>query len=58
LEVTPDGLITRIVVDELDGSRTEFRFLQQKENVELADQQFHFVPPPGVEIVAGTEMME
>lgn len=58
LEVTPDGLITRIVVDELDGSRTEFRFLQQKENVELPDQQFHFAPPPGVEIVAGTEMME
>ena len=35
LEVTPDGLITRIVVEELDGSVTEFRFLQQKENVQL-----------------------
>lgn len=58
LEVTPDGLITRIVVNELDGSATEFRFLQQKENVELTDQQFRFTPPPGVEIVAGTEMME
>ena len=39
LEVTPDGLIVRIVVEELDGSVTEFRFLQQKENVEIADQQ-------------------
>jgi outer membrane lipoprotein carrier protein len=57
LEVAPDGLITRIVIEELDGSVTEFRFLQQKENVELADQQFHFVPPPGVEVVAGAEMM-
>jgi outer membrane lipoprotein carrier protein len=58
LEVTPDGLISRIVVEELDGSVTEFRFLQQRENVEIADQQFHFAPPPGVEVVAGTEFME
>ena len=57
LEVAPDGLIVRIVVEELDGSTTEFRFLQQQENVELADQQFHFTPPPGVEVVAGTEFM-
>jgi len=56
LEVSPDGLIVRIVVEELDGSATDFRFLQQKENVQIAEQQFHFVPPPGVEIVAGTEM--
>jgi outer membrane lipoprotein carrier protein len=53
LEVTPDGLIMRIVVEELDGSVTEFRFLQQKENVEIPDQRFHFVPPAGVEVVAG-----
>ncbi len=58
LEIAPDGRIVRIVVEELDGSVTEFRFLQQKENVQIADQQFRFVPPPGVEIVAGTEMME
>jgi outer membrane lipoprotein carrier protein len=58
LEVSPDGLIERIVIEELDGSTTEFRFLQQKENVQIPEQQFHFVPPLGVEIVAGTEMME
>lgn len=57
LEVTSDGLIARIVVDELDGSTTEFRFLQQKENVQIPEQQFHFVPPPGVEVVAGTEFL-
>jgi outer membrane lipoprotein carrier protein len=57
LEVAPDGLIVRIVIEELDGSTTEFRFLQQHQNVELADQQFRFVPPPGVEVVAGTEFM-
>jgi outer membrane lipoprotein carrier protein len=58
LEVSPEGLIDRIVIEELDGSVTDFRFLQQRENVQLPDQQFSFVPPPGVEIVAGTEMME
>jgi outer membrane lipoprotein carrier protein len=58
LEISPDGLIDRIVVQELDGSVTEFRFQRQKENVQIADQQFHFEPPPGVEVVAGTELME
>lgn len=58
LEISPDGLITRIVVEEIDGSTTEFRFLQQQENVEIPDTQFRFVPPPGVEIVAGTELTE
>jgi outer membrane lipoprotein carrier protein len=56
LEVTPEGLITRIVVEELDGSVTEFRFLQQKENVQIADARFKFVPPAGVEVVQGTEL--
>ena len=58
LEVTPEGVITRIVVEELDGSVTEFRFLQQTENVEISDREFHFTPPVGVEVVAGTEFME
>jgi len=55
LEVTPDGLISRMVVEELDGSVTEFRFLQQRENVEIPDQQFRFTPPAGVEVVAGAD---
>ena len=58
LEVTPDGLITRIKVQELDGSVTEFRFLQQKENVQLPDKRFTFIPPEGVEIVEGTEFTD
>ncbi len=56
LEIAPDGLIVRIVIQELDGSETDFRFLQQQENVEIADTQFRFIPPPGVEVVAGTQM--
>jgi outer membrane lipoprotein carrier protein len=58
LEVTPDGVITRILVEEMDGSVTEFRFLQQKENVQIADARFKFAPPPGVEVVQGTELIE
>src|SRR5271166_111927 len=58
LEVTPDGLITRIVVEELDGSVTEFRFLQQRGNVQIAYQRFRFTPPPGVEVVQGTELVK
>ena len=58
LEVTADGLISRIVVEERDGSVTEFRFLQQKENVEIPDSQFRFIPPAGTEVVAGTELVE
>ncbi len=54
VEVTPTGYIQRIVVEELDGSVTEFRFLQQRENVELPDAKFHFTPPPGVEVVEGS----
>jgi len=57
LEVTPDGLITRIVVEEMDGSVTEFRFLQQKENVQVSEQRFKFAPPAGVEVVQGTELV-
>jgi len=56
LEIAPDGLIARIVVEEMDGSVTEFRFLHQKENVQVSDQRFKFVPPPGVEVVQGTEL--
>jgi len=58
LEVRPDGLLSRIVLEELDGSVTEFRFLQQRENVEIPDERFRFTPPAGVEVVAGTQLME
>jgi outer membrane lipoprotein carrier protein len=58
LEITRDGLISRIVVEERDGSVTEFRFLQQQENVELPDAQFRFTPPPGTEVIAGTEFTQ
>jgi outer membrane lipoprotein carrier protein len=53
LEVTPQGQIDRIVVDEMDGSRTEYRLSDQRNNPALNDGQFLFSPPPGVEVVSG-----
>ena len=53
LEITPADQIARIVIEELDGSITEYCFIDQKENVEVADQRFRFVPPPGTEMVEG-----
>ena len=53
LEITPDNEISRILLDGTDGSVTEYRFSDQKENVQLPEQQFRFIPPPGVEIIEG-----
>ncbi len=53
LEITPADQIARIAIEEVDGSITEYRFINQKENVEVADQRFRFVPPPGTEMVEG-----
>ena len=53
LEITPADQIARIAIEEVDGSITEYRFINQKENVEVADQRFRFVPPPGTEMVGG-----
>jgi outer membrane lipoprotein carrier protein len=49
LEVTPDHRIARIVINEVDGSATEYRFSDQKENEAIAERQFRFRPPPGTE---------
>jgi outer membrane lipoprotein carrier protein len=54
LEVTPAHEIARIVLVEPDGASTEFRFSGWKENLGVADSQFHFVPPAGVEVVEGS----
>jgi len=53
LEVTPDHQIARIMIQEVDGSATEYRFTDQKEGVALADGRFEFQPPAGTETVEG-----
>lgn len=56
LEITPADEISRIRVEELDGSTTEFQFSNMQENVAVKPELFHFTPPPGVEIVEGQDL--
>ncbi len=51
LEVTPEHRIARIVINEVDGSVTEYRFRDQKENEPIPEGRFRFSPPPGTETV-------
>ena len=51
LEIAPDRNIVRLVVDGADGSTTEYRFEDEMENQEIADRQFQFNPPPGVQVI-------
>jgi outer membrane lipoprotein carrier protein len=53
LEITPDHQIARIVIDEVDGSTTEYRFSDPKENIEIPAARFDFTPPAGTEVVEG-----
>lgn len=56
LEVTSDGRIDRIEIEEVDGAVTDFRFTDTTENGSVADNLFHFSPPAGVEVVEGTDL--
>jgi outer membrane lipoprotein carrier protein len=51
LEITPESWIKRIVIQEADGSTTEYRFSDEKEDVKVADQRFEFAVPDGVEVI-------
>ncbi len=53
LEITPEHWIGRIVIEEGDGSVTEYRFTGQREDLAVPDQKFQFVVPDGVEVIDG-----
>ncbi len=53
LELTPERWIRRIVIEEVDGSTTEYRFSDQRADVEVEDQRFEFRVPAGVEVIGG-----
>ena len=53
MEITPDSRIARILIEEVDGSTTEYQFSDQEEDLAVADQRFRFSPPPGVEVIEG-----
>jgi outer membrane lipoprotein carrier protein len=58
LEVTADSRLRRILIEEADGSTTEFQFANEKTNVSLSDARFKFAPPAGVETVEATEISQ
>jgi outer membrane lipoprotein carrier protein len=58
LEIAPDGSFQRLTANEMDGSSTEFRFTNQKENSSIPDARFKFTPPPGVETVEAGELAQ
>lgn len=51
LEITPEHRIVRILINEVDGSVTEYRFNDQKEDEAISEGRFRFKPPPGTETV-------
>ena len=56
LESDGQGFLRRIVMEELDGSRTEFRLENQRENVAVGDAEFKFHPPAGVEVLQSDQL--
>lgn len=56
LESDGQGFLRRIVMQELDGSMTEFRLENQRENVAVSDGEFNFHPPAGVEVLQGNQL--
>ncbi len=53
LEVTSQNEIVRIVMQGVDGSSTDYRFTDQKENLATDNSRFAFKPPAGIEVVEG-----
>jgi outer membrane lipoprotein carrier protein len=53
LEITPEHWIGRIIIEEVDGSTTDYRFSSRRENVAIPDQRFRFTIPDGVEVIDG-----
>ncbi len=56
IEVTPEHRIARLVIDDLDGSTTEFQLTQEQDNPPLPDERFEFKPPAGVEVLQSREL--
>lgn len=51
LTIDPQGYLVRVLIQQPGNVTTEFRFGKWQENIHIAEAQFHFQPPPGVEIV-------
>ena len=51
LQVTEDGTIQRIEINEVDGATTGFDFKDETPNPQIPESAFHFTPPAGIPVV-------
>jgi len=53
IDVEPAGRVRSILIEDIEGNRTRFRFDGVKENTGLPDRLFRFEIPSGVEVIRG-----
>jgi outer membrane lipoprotein carrier protein len=53
LDVEPSGRIRSILLEDVQGNRTRFRFESVRENTGVKDELFRFAVPSGVEVIRG-----
>ncbi len=53
VEIAPDSRIVRLIMQDMNGAATEYRFNDQREDVAIADNRFDFRAPAGTEVVEG-----
>jgi outer membrane lipoprotein carrier protein len=51
LETDPRAQLARVVIHQPGNAVTDFRFGDWQQNIPLAEDKFHFQPPPGVSVV-------
>ncbi|MBZ5491836.1 MAG: outer membrane lipoprotein carrier protein LolA [Acidobacteriia bacterium] len=58
LEISPAHQIHRIVIHGVDSTITDFRFSQIEENMPVQDSLFRFTPPPGVDTIEDSQVIQ
>lgn len=53
IDLEPSGRVRSILLEDLQGNRTQFRFEDLRENTGLKDGLFRFEIPAGVEVIRG-----
>jgi len=53
VDVEPSGRIRSILLEDVQGNRTRFRFESVRENTGVKDDLFRFAVPSGVEVIRG-----
>jgi outer membrane lipoprotein carrier protein len=53
VDAEPSGLIRSILLEDVQGNRSRFRFEGVRENTRLRDELFRFQVPAGVEVIRG-----